>query len=65
MGSLEKSMKFAFKANLGKNSSAFSLLYDNKRNTYSWTGTLYVSHIACSCPSKQLGQVQDLTKSNS
>lgn len=65
MGSLEKSMKFAFKANLGKNSSAFSPLYVNKQNTYSWTGTPYVSHIACNCLSKQLGQAQDLTKCNS
>ena len=35
ISSLEKSMKSAFKAYLGKNSSASSRLYDNKQNTYS------------------------------
>lgn len=57
--SREKSMKFSFKAYLGKNRSASSSLY-NKWNTLHWK-VVQLSHCLY-CLSRQAGQAQDLTK---
>lgn len=59
INSREKSMKFSFKAYLGKNSSASSSLC-NKWNTLHWKA-VKLSH-CLDCLSRKAGQAQDLTK---